>query len=85
MNSVVFLDIKKAFDTVDHHILSNKLRCYGIYDEERKFSKSYLDSRAQCCQVMVSGQGRLVNYKTNLLWSASALNIRPTPIYYLHE
>ena len=50
MNSVVFLDIKKAFDTVDQ-ILSDKLRCYGIHDEELKFFQSYLYGRAQCCQV----------------------------------
>ena len=51
MNSVVFLDIKKAFDTVDHQILSDKLRCCGIHDEELKFFQSNLYGRAQCCQV----------------------------------
>ena len=52
MNSVVFLDIKKAFDTVNHHqILPDELKCYGIRDEELKFFESRLDGRAQCCQV----------------------------------
>ena len=37
MNSVVFLDIKKAFDTVDHQILIEKRKCYRIHDEELKF------------------------------------------------
>ena len=37
MNSVVFLDIKKAFDTLSHGILLLKLSCYGIKDLELMF------------------------------------------------
>ena len=51
MNSVVFLDIRKAFDTVNHQILSNKLHCYGIGDGELLFFRFYLQNRTQCCSV----------------------------------
>ena len=51
MNSVVFLDIKKAFDTVDHQIMLDKLKCYGIHEGELAFFTSYLNDRQQCCNV----------------------------------
>ena len=51
LNSVVFLDIKKAFDTVDHKILLQKLSCYGIKDNSQKLTESYPKGRFQYCSV----------------------------------
>ena len=45
MSSVVLLDIQKAFDTVDHQILSDKLRCYGVSGDQLVFFPSYLNNR----------------------------------------
>ena len=50
-NLTVFLDIKKAFDTIDHEILPNKFNYYGISDTELQFLGSYLRNRKQCCNI----------------------------------
>ena len=43
----VFLDLKKAFDTVDHDILVAKLLRYGIRGLPLLLIHSYLSSRHQ--------------------------------------
>ena len=51
MNLAIFLDLRKAFDTVDHNILIKKLNSYGIVDRTGDWFESYLSNRAQFCTL----------------------------------
>jgi hypothetical protein len=49
--SGLFLDIKKAFDTVDHRILLGKLHDYGFRGVVYDWFGSYLNKRQQCVKI----------------------------------
>ena len=48
---MIFIDLKKAFDTVDHGILLDKMKFYGISGIEHDWFRSYLNNRMQFCKV----------------------------------
>ena len=51
INVVVFLDLIKPFDTVDHEILLSKLNLYGINGIVHQRFQSYLEDRKNMCSI----------------------------------
>ena len=50
-NLSIFIDLKKAFDTVNYEILLEKLSLYGIKNIENNWFRSYLSNRVQFVQL----------------------------------
>jgi hypothetical protein len=48
LTGVVFIDLSKAFDTVNHEVLLHKLLSFGICQNCLKWFQSCLEGRSQC-------------------------------------
>jgi len=60
----IFFDLEKAFDTINHSVLINKLLLYGILGKSKLFIESYLTNRYQRVQL----NNPLLDAKSNSKW-----------------
>ena len=61
----IFIDLEKAFDTVNHQILCNKLNYYGFRGKFNNLLKSFLSNKKQF--VSINGFDSLI-LKSNVVY-----------------
>ena len=57
----IFIDLREAFDTVNHEILLNKLEHYGIRDSMLDWFRSYLKDCKQYLSINEQSSELLIN------------------------
>ena len=73
----IFIDLKKAFDTIDHAILLQRLDHYGIRGTMYGWFSSYLLGRSQVTEVDT--------YLSSKMWCSPRLRVRPFVLPDLHQ
>ena len=48
---VIYMNLSKAFDSLNHELLIAKIICYGLDQNAVECFRSYLSNHYQCCKI----------------------------------
>ena len=48
---IIYVDLSKAFVSLNHEFLIAKQKCYGLDQHAVEFFRSYLSNCYQCCKI----------------------------------
>ena len=81
LSGMVFLDLSKAFDTLDHDIMLRKLYSLGFSDSAVLWFKPYLTNRSQ--SVIVNGV--VSDPQVYSFWCLSRFYLGTVTLYSVHK
>jgi hypothetical protein len=76
----LFIDMSKAFDTINFDTLLYKLEKYGIRGHALNWFKNYLTNRTQRVKLM-SNDGKVIISETNKV--TYGVNFGPSAVYFI--
>ena len=76
-----FFDLKKAFDTLNHEILLDKLNFYGIRGIPLTWLTSYLSHKQQCVMV----HDHTSSYNSVVCGAPQGLVLGPFTFSFIHQ
>ena len=80
ITGLLFLDISKAFDSLDHEVLLEKLRAIRLSDNSIKWFESYLD------RIQIVGYNEMVSKPCKFRYGIPQGScLGPTLIFYINE
>ena len=79
VTAAVFVDFRKAFNSVNHQLLLKKLPGYGIKNHKLRWFKNYLTSR---CQSVVYGSAQSAPQQ---IWHPTRIHTWSDFVFNLHQ
>lgn len=75
---IVFDDVRKAFDSISHHVLLNKLQAFGFAGDLWCWIEDYLDDRSR---ASVGFSRFSVRNFTSEVWRATGICFETYPVF----